>query len=87
MKIRNKSSFSKKKKVPVTGDWINPYDGNLVEVSLHCDSANLFRVAVWGEGGYGLEKEFTSAMEAKEQFKEMNSCSKEQLISNGFIRA
>lgn len=87
MKIRDKSEFKQIKRIPVVGEWISPYDGNFVEVSLHCDSANLFRVAVWGDGGYGLEKEFTSAMEAKKQFKEMNSCSKEQLISKGFGRA
>lgn len=59
---------------PTRDDWYGNYPGNMVEVSLVFlnDPSDIseykFRVCIWGNDDYGMEKDFTSYTDALSEY-------------------
>jgi hypothetical protein len=48
-----------------TDDWYPCFPNNTVEVSLHKDGAGAYRIAIWGDDDYGMERDFGSEEEMR----------------------
>jgi hypothetical protein len=51
-----------------TDDWFLPFDMNLVRVSLIQLCAKEWRVCIWGQDDFGMEKDFASKAKAEKVF-------------------
>ena len=74
--------------VKAIGEWYPTYPNSQVKISLVQDSEILFRVTIWGEDDFGLEKEFLSYAEAKTCYNNLAiPASVPALIKLGFVQS
>jgi hypothetical protein len=83
--------MKKTKKVTTAEDWYPTADDGTVTVSIHKDrkkGAYAWRVAVWGDDDYGLERPNISITEAYDLFRCIgDGTTKQHLKDQGFIPA
>jgi hypothetical protein len=78
----------KKKRVKAIDDWFPTADDGKVEVSIHKDGSENWRVAVWGDDDFGMEKGGLGNSDAIILFRGIrDGVSKEALRKKGFINA
>jgi hypothetical protein len=77
----------KRKFVKALDDWYPSYKEEEVQVTLHDDLNGKYRIAVWGEDDYGMEKEYSSLHEASDIFDFLVLVSTSILKNIGFVRA
>jgi len=74
--------------IKVTDDWLPCFPGNQVQVSIHKDGKGSWRIAVWGEDDFGMEKSDLSQDEAFTEFRNLqDGISQSELKNRGFVRA
>lgn len=83
--------MKKTKKVTTSEEWHPTADDGTVTVSIHRDGkkgATGWRVAVWGDDDYGLERPNLSITEAYDLFRSIgDGVTKQWLKGQGFIPA
>lgn len=83
--------MKKNKKVMTTEDWYPTADDETVTVSIHRDgrkTATDWRISIWGEDDYGLERHSLSITEAYDLFRSIrDGVTKHWLRDQGFIQA
>lgn len=73
--------------IPSPDSWYPNYEDGTVRVGFDSKN-NYFKVSVWGADDFGLEKEFTTRLEAIELYRKLSKCSIitiKQLKELGFI--
>lgn len=82
------SKTLKEKKVSASDNWCPNYPGDLVNVSLHKDGKNKYRVAIWGADDMGMEKMFVDYDEALSVYSSLASnINRSGLKKLGFVTA
>lgn len=77
-----------RKFVKTPDEWFPCYTRHRVQVSLHQDSKTVYRVALWGNDDFGLEKAFNSKVEALNCYDTLpNPITIQYLKKTGFVIA
>ena len=68
-----------------TANWHRLYHPNLLQAYFHQDDENEFRVSIWAEDNFGMEKTFNNEEEARDCYNNLPSpISLDWLKTNGF---
>jgi hypothetical protein len=83
--------MKRNKKVTTSEDWYPTADDGTVTVSMHRDckkTATGWRISIWGEDDYGLERHSLNIIEAYDLFRSIrDGVTKRWLSGQGFIQA
>jgi hypothetical protein len=80
--------MKREKMVKAIDDWYPCFPDSQVQASLHKDGKGSWRVAVWGEDDFGMEKGSLEQAEAFSLFRSLaNGISQAILKEKGFVQA
>ena len=89
---RDKSNphwLRQEKRLLTNENWYPTREDGTVKASLLSLSDGKFRVCVWGEDDFGLERDYESLLEAREAFKALPSVVEQKYLKDslGFRRS
>ncbi len=79
------------KKIRVNENWHpshNDKDGLYIRVSIIKDSPIIYRIALWGDDDFGLEKEVSKLSSALKEYNAIvDFVTQKELMNNGYVQA